>query len=414
MKFSPRFRAMAIICFLIAGTGCNTGIQAQAEPEILNAPPVEGENIAPTLESTGLTSQTTGILPTGVLVNPHNGIGLKYYDSTGQAIAELKTPGIDNADLATVHIAGNMSSDKNFPPIVFCSWDPDQALRVNSVDSISTLRSTNSFLALVGAAGQDALAFSEVVIENNSPHSYLYAGNFDDLGNASSVYDLNDENTNMALIPVAVDAINGNPQGVWYTKTAWGIGGVDLIYPITSGLYYLDLNSGEIQQFLDSQRNFQGISPDHLMAGSVEFDFDGDRSMMVTQFTSGQTIQFQLNSTSDRGAGFAVFSPDGQYIAWLEAGGSFSTDPTDFKARVRIGDLVGKSILREITSTLIKQTLNRTDISFTKPAGWLDSQSLLIEAWSEDWEQAFLVRLNVTDGSLTPFCEGSFSGFVYP
>ncbi len=73
----------------------------------------------------------------------------------------------------------------------------------------------------------------------------------------------------MVLLPVAVEAAGGQPQGVWYVQTAWGIGGVDLIYPINRGLYFYDLTTGENGMALNPDCNFQGISPDLTLAACI-------------------------------------------------------------------------------------------------------------------------------------------------
>jgi hypothetical protein len=48
-----------------------------------------------------------------------------------------------------------------------------------------------------------------------------------------------------------------------------------------------------------------------------------------------------------------------------------------------------------------------------RPAGWLDDQTLLIEVRAENWQDATLLRLSLSDGSLTLFASGSFLAFGY-
>lgn len=388
-------------------------VTAAATPE-LSAPPVEGESSAPPLESS-----VEGIIikkntPTGVCVKGSANDILACFDINGQPFASLQVPGIGSLDPQGMHIAGSLTTGAAAPPVVYRSWEPEQALLVSATGNPTTLRKTNSFLALAGAAGQPVLAFSEVVYDGIAPHSYLYTGTLETLGSAVTFYDLKDDLTGMALMPVAVETGGGQAQKVWYTYTAWGIGGADLVYPINRGLYVFDLATGQNLQALDAERNFQGLSPDNSLAGSISFDFKGDHSLRVTNLVTGQMINFPLNPSSDRGAGYAVFSIDGKYAAWLEASGSMIAEPPNFQTRVRVGEIATGAVVHEVDTDLIAQTLSWEWVSFMKPVGWLDVQNLIIEARGSDWETASLVKYNLESGSLTDLCQGSFAGFAYP
>jgi len=409
MNLSQRRLAIAVTLFSISLAACGISISANTDKAQL-APPVEqqaeDEALAPTLEA---ASQPDG-LPGGVLVDPKTGESLHVYNTNGQFEYELKTPGLGSDSAQKAHLAGSGSN----AALIYHSWDPQQALQVIQQGSISTLRNTYTFFGMAGALGQSALAFTEVVLDGNAPHSYLYVGNLDTLASTGPFYDLNDERMQMALLPVAVDATADQPQTVWYTHTAWGIGGVDLIFPISRGLYAYDLGNHQAVQALDPQRNFQGISPDMRYAGSTTFDAQADQSMTVTDILSGQQTVFPLHADSDRGAGYAVFSPDSQLAAWLEAGGSFAAEPGTYHSVVRIGEVNNGSVDYDIEDNSVAQALGITRIAFMKPVGWLDNQTLLIETRTTDWGQVVLVRANLVNGTLAYFCDGAFTGFVYP
>jgi len=362
-------------------------------------------------------AETTGsgdLLPDGVLVNTDNGVGLTYLDVNGQILSEIQTPGIGFTDPDNVAIAGTVIPGGPLPPIIYRSWEPGSALMANTNGHISTLRDTNSFLSLNGAPGQSALAFSEVIISpDNLPHSFLYAGNTANLGSVESFYDLIDEPTYMALMPVGIEAINNEPQGVWYTKTGWGIGGADLIFPITRGLYFFDLSNGDNFQNIDADRSFQGISPDLSHAGTVDFNMAEDRAMTVINLTNNQKISFALDPASDRGAGFAVFSPSNQFAAWLEASGSMISEPSNFHPRVRIGNIQSGDVVRDLMDSAAAQAINGDQVTFMRPAGWLNEKILLVEVRGHDWGDVSLLRYDVLSGGLSIFSSGSFAGFGY-
>ncbi len=406
MALKTRSRLAAFALLMLSTLACNLfQSNSESSPSVSN----EENNTAPTLEPTALPS--FGLA--GVLVNPDNNSGLLYFNSNGQLTAEIQTPGLGSADSQDIILVESSSSSGEQVTLIYHCWDPEQAIMLNQNGNISTLRNSIAFLAMAGAAGQDAVAFSEVLIEDNVPHSYLYAGSLNNLASLTPFYDLKDEYTQMALMPVAVDADNGSLRGVWYTKTAWGIGGVDLIYPITRGLYYFDLTSEDNLLYMNEDRNFQGISADQAKAGSVPFNTESDQSMTVTDLNSGQVLQFSLKPTSDRGAGYAVFSPDSQYTAWLEASGSFASDPVSYRSVVRVGNLSSEIVDFELEDTAISQAISSAAVSFMKPVGWLDAQTLLIEARGEDWGKTYLVRFNLANQSLTLFSKGSFAGFGY-
>ena len=355
------------------------------------------------------------LLPDGVLVNTDNGVGLTYLDVNGQILSEIQTPGIGGSvDPENVAIAGTVTPGQPLPPIIYRSWEPEGALMVNMSGQTSTLRLTNSFLSLNGAPGQSALAFSEVMISpDNFPHSFLYAGNTANLDSVGSFYDLIDEPTYMALMTVGIEAVSGEPQGVWYTKTGWGIGGADLIFPITRGLFFFNLTNGDNLQYIDADRSFQGISPDLSHAGTVDFDMAGDRAMTVINLTNSQKTSFALNPASDRGAGFTVFSPNNQFAAWLEASGSMISEPSNFHPLVRIGDIQNGGVVRELVDTAAAQTINGDRATFLRPVGWLTNEILLVEIRGQDWGDVSLLRYDVLSGGLSLFSSGNFVGFGY-
>ena len=409
MKPQQRWIPIAVILFSISLAACGTSFSAD-DAEDQTAPPVEQQADiaaqAPTLEA---VPQPDG-LPNGVLVDPQTENSLMVYNTNGQFEYALDTPGLGSYSAQKTHLAGSGWS----APLVYHSWNPDQVLRVNNQGSLSTLRSTDAFFGMAGAKGQPAMAFSEVVIDGNAPHSYLYAGNLDTIGTTGPFYDLKDETMQMALLPVAVDAAAGQPQTVWYTHSAWGIGGVDLIFPINRGLYTYDLADNQASQALDPERNYQGISPDLRYAGSTAFDAQADQSMTVTGIFSGQETVFPLRPDSERGSGYAVFSPDSQLAAWLEAGGSFAAEPSSYHSVVRIGEVSNGAVDYNVEDSNVAQALNLAQITYMEPVGWLDNQTLLIETRTTDWGNVVLVRANLADGTLAYFCDGSFAGFTYP
>lgn len=416
MKFHRiKITAIALV-ILLSITSCQN-MTIDLTDDITEVTDTTTSQIDESAKSYEPASEITGsgdLLPDVVLVSMDDGVRLTYLDIDGQVLLEIETPGIGSADPENVVITGPIIPGKSLPPVIYRIWEPEQALMVNTGGQISILRQTDSFLSLSGAPGQTAVSFSEVMISpDNFPHSFLYAGNTANLGSVESFYDLIDEPSYMALMPVGVKAVNGEPQGVWYTKTGWGIGGVDLIFPITSGVYFYDLTNGENLQYIDSARSFQGISPDLSYAGSVDFDMAGNRAMTIVNLTNNEQTPFVLHPASDRGAGFSIFSPNNQFVAWLEAGGSMISEPSDFHPRVRIGDIKNKGVVKDLTDAAAAQAISSDQITFLRPAGWLTNEILLIEVRGQDWGDVYLLRYDILSGGLSIFSSGSFVGFGY-
>ena len=217
----------------------------------------------------------------------------------------------------------------------------------------------------------------------------------------------------MVLMPVAVEAAGGQPQGVWYIQTAWGIGGVDIIYLINRGLFFFDLTSGENSLALNLDRNFQGLSPDHNLVASVPFDGGGNAAMTVLNLENGNETSFSLNSATDRGSGYGVFSPDGQYIAWLEASGSLTGNP-EYKPIIRVGDTGSGGVVAELDKTAAAQAGGWPTVSWMKPVGFLNGQVVLVEARGENWNDVAVLKYDFSSNTASLFSQGSFSGFAFP
>ena len=354
------------------------------------------------------------LIPDGVLISTASENSLVFVDVDGTYLREIETPGIINIGPEDVAIAGPFVPDGPFPPIVYHTWMPARALMVNDNGQITTARKSDTILALVSAPGRAALAFSEVMLNtDNHPHGFLYAAKLDRLNTVPAFFDLADQPFYWALKPVGVRTVAGEPQGVWYVKTAWGIGGADLIFPINRGLYFFDLTSGDNIQMLNDEHSPQGISPDLGFTASVNTGSASDGMLSVTNLADQHTQLFPLDPATDRGAGWAVFSPDNRYIAWLEATGSMISDPYNFHARVRVGEILDGGVVTTVEDTAVNQVIGGNSVSMLRPAGWLDNETLLIEVRGENWNNVSLLRFNIITTSITVFSEGAFLAFAY-
>ena len=351
-------------------------------------------------------------LPKGVFVNTNDGIGLTYFNLLGQIITELKTPGSSFAGSKHVHIAGSISSGPIQVPIVYAAYQPQEALMVNINDEVATLVKTTYFNRLAGAPGLSAMAYSMNNPDGTTIESSLFVGTLQSLPDAAAI--ITEENTEaLVIVPLAVDATADAIQGVWYSKSPWGVGG-DIVFAIDRGLYYYDKATTQVAELLDSGQNIQGLSLDRKYAASLINKQNQPIKLQVVNLKSGEIKVLPLDATSDRGGGDASFSPDNNYIAWMEASGSHMAEVPDFRSRIRVAQLPNVSgLIHDIQDTKFAALLGSSSVSRMNPVGWLDTHTLLIEVRQEIWEKVTLVEMDVTTGGLSIFCQGSFVGFVY-
>lgn len=401
------------IAGLFVLSGCGIRVEFQSPTSEPAAPPVEGDEVAPPVEASADEILLAKLTPSGVLVlSPDNQV-LTLVDSQGNDITTVSLPDIAGSDPRNLHLTGTWIQGQTVPLIVYNAFQPEQTIRSSSGTLLRQLSQMDGMVGIAGAAGQPAFAFSSISYDGGYPVSRLYTGTPDSITDAPAFYESQDSQMGMVLLPVAVEAAGGQPQGVWYAHTAWGIGGVDLIYPINRGLYYYDLTTGENRMALNLDRNFQGISPDRKLAASVQFDGGGNKPMVVHDLETGAEITLALNPSTDRGSGYAVFSPNSQYVSWLEANGSLTGDP-EFHPRVRVGDAADGNTLAEMDKFAAAQAAGWGLVSWMKPVGFLNDQTVLVEARGENWETVAVLAFEFSTNSVRLFHQGGFSGFAYP
>ena len=89
------------------------------------------------------------------------------------------------------------------------------------------------------------------------------------------------------------------------------------------------------------------------------------------------------------------------------------SDPYDFHTHVRVGDITSAGVVQSLEDTLVNQVIGGSSVSMLQPVGWLDNSTLLIEVRAQDWNDASLLRFDITSGNLTVFSEGAFLAFAY-
>ena len=391
------FRIFEIITIVILITACGGKIAASGQP------PIESTQLKPSSEPpTAEVKQ-----PQGVFVDTGDGYGLTYCNLQGQAVSVFKTPGLTNPRSGEVIIAGSVPPGPVQVPIVYIEQNPEPGLKVNVNDQISPLILSRNIYQIAGAPGLPVLAFSRVDDQDNGRTYKLFVGTLENIAKAPAIVSLFSEKFLYVYNPLAVDAEGSNIKGVWYTRTPWGVGGDGFIS--NHGLYFYNYATGEIKEYLDANKNLQGLSPDHSLAVVMDKSIPEKPVFNVVDIKTGKITTIALDPGSDNGGGGGEFSPDNRYLAWMESNGTTMSDTPDFHSRLRVALLgAAPSLVVDLTDEASSKMLGYPEIQSAGAAGWLDNQTLLVNTTNEE-----LKKLDVISGKFTPFCKGSFVTFAY-
>jgi hypothetical protein len=360
------------------------------------------------------TPGSTGFFgPVGFVADPHDGIGLTFHRLDGSLITELIAPGLSEFDPRRVHVAGPWTGELSSLLVVYASSVGPSAsagsewLRITAGNDDPVWVGVQQFFAMAGAPSQPVLAYTTLDIEQSQPRSRLYAGNIQNLPGASPLFNIADPDGYMVR-PLAVDAEGGALKGIWYTMAAWGIGG-DIVFEPRKGLKYLDMGNGMVNEILDRDQAAWDVSLDRAW---VAYSTISGPVSVLNRATS-EAVTFPLLPDSNRGAGNACISPDGQTVAWMEGSGWTMAENPDYHASIRIATTAGMH-LANIPQTAFENIASAEQVTWVQPVGWLDGQTLIVQARFQDWNNAALFRVKTDGGNPLYLAAGTFVAFLYP
>jgi len=137
--------------------------------------------------------------------------------------------------------------------------------------------------------------------------------------------------------------------------------------------------------------------------------------MCLRNLQSGAELCFPaLPASEPRGVGNAFFSPDAQYVAWMEGDGSQMTEVPNFKATVRVGGSNG-ALVADLPMDTFESAANIGKLIRAEPVAWLDSQTVLVQVRGADaWDNVALLRYDIQSQEITYLTSGAFVGLLYP
>ena len=354
-------------------------------------------------------------LPYAVLINTGDQRGITAYDRTGLVLGEWQT-----APMTTkVHAAGIITEGIMFTPLVFWNFDAEKpGLRLNftlggNITLLLELADSDAvhFTDMIGLPASPAVAYSTLQYEENGAliRSKIYLADYQSVASASPILVM-DSRESEYITPLAIRTTDQMPIGIWFTHHMFGIGGTPALFTNNSGLYYFDIASNTVYEFLAADKAFNSLSVSHAYAAWVHAN-SGD--IQITDLTNGQTVSFPMRPESERSAGFGTVSPSGGYIAWEEGINLIPGEKAPIFI-VRIATTDGNIIAEYSHANLAKTSELSMDTSI-ELLGWLSDEILLIEMTQHGKDgNSVIVAVNVNANEVTLFARGEFAGFAYP
>ena len=406
----PRFRIVLSVMIIGAlSLACNLLTMPSGPPVTAEVTIQAEQDASPTVEPTQPVPEVSDSRAGLAAAKDQT---ISFYNLNGAQVTQIELPQSTFPQRGRIHIAGTIPAGGETVPLLYFSLDSGESLRFRDGNGqIFTLLNGTGFLGMTGVPSQPIVAFSQLEYLDTTLRSKLYVGSVQTLSSAAPV-DVIDDPESWAIKPVLLEAENGTPTKIWYTRIAYGIGG-DIVYEPRKGLFTLELASGQTNTILDNSMSPWDISADkNWFAYSV--NDTQSNSMCIKNFQTGADMCFPaLPAKEPRGAGNAFFSPDAQYVAWMEGDGWQMAVPPDFKDTVRVGKVDG-TVVADLPMRNFEDAAGIGSISRAEPVEWLDNQAVIIQVRGQEWGQVVLLRYDVASKGINYLAPGEFLGLVYP
>lgn len=349
-------------------------------------------------------------LPSGIATARDN--MLSVYDLNGVQTSQVDLPQHTYLGTDRVHLAGTMPGSSAAAPLIYFSFDNTEALLYrDSAGQIFNIQDGAGLLGLTGVPGQPIVAYSQIEYLDMALRSKLFVGSIQTLPSAAPV-NVVDDPESWAVKPILLEAENGTPVKVWYTRIAYGIGG-DIVFEPRKGLFVYMIATGQTNPVLDNTVAPWDISKDKNWF-AYSFNEAQENSMCIKNVqTRAELCYPALPAGEPRGAGNAHFSPDSQYIAWMEGDGWQMAEVPSFKSTVRVGQNNGNMIVN-LPMAGFEAAAGIGLISRAEPVAWLDNQTVVVQVRGQEWDQVALVRFNVVNQDAKYLAPGEYVGLLYP
>lgn len=407
---NTKFRiVLSIVIAGILSLACSL-LPSPVPPPAATQVPVQVEPT--TLPATETPSQpaTDSNLPAGLATAKDNLI--TFYDLNGAHVSQVELPQLTFPGRDRIHIAGTKPESGGVAPLLYFSFENEEALHFRDGDGqIFSLLSGASFLGLTGVPGQPMVAFAQIEFLDVNLRSKIYAGSIQTLTSAAPISVIDDPES-WAIKPILLEAENGTPTKVWYTRIAYGIGG-DIVFEPRKGLFVLDLATGQETTILGNDFSPWAVSTD-LEWVVYATPHSPPNSMCIKNLSTAAEACFSaLPASEPRGAGDAVLSPNAEYTAWMEGDGWQMAEVPSFTATVRVGQNDG-TVVADLPMNTFESAAGVGSISRAEPVAWLDIDTVIVQARGQEWRQVAQLRYNVLSQEISYLAPGEFVGLLYP
>jgi hypothetical protein len=366
--------------------------------------------------------------PAGVMAFTQGG-EITVYNRQGQSALTYFLPDLSFPEPGYVHFTGSFEAGSMDVPLIYYSLEGGGVLKVNNGQNSSVYVNAPDLIAMVGAPTQPVIAYSLFVAPQSGydTSSELYVGTLNDPPVDPILVSNNEEG--YALYPLAVETADGQPLGVWYTTQLWGIG--DVAFAPQRGLYYFNLMTELVTTYLPAAEENDMGSFSYAPTGFsldrtwVSYTIQGPNVAPYSMFWQpvGEPDQVKSLMSSinfDMGAGFALFSPNNEYLAWDTANSGTQLGAVTYYLQISATDGISGSF-SEFPSS---KSMLAPDLVSVLPVGWLDDDTLLLQGYLADGSKhvmtfgpvSNIVNTNGQGEAIQAqvFVTGEFLGCVYP
>jgi hypothetical protein len=360
-------------------------------------------------------------LPAGFMAGIDNS-SISFYDASGDLIGVKMTPGLSNLYPDRIHAAGGVANGISGTPLIYGSLESGGVIKGNIGDNIFQMDNVGQLVVLTGAEGVfTILGYSKAEYIGSQLQSSLKIAEMVNLPSITPQL-TRTENDGYVYYPHVIHVDNEGVQGVWFSLSQYGVGGV--VFAPHFGLFYYDIDSDQVTEHLSTDYWIKGFSPDQSWVIYTDYSTNPGPGLYVRDLSTCQEWLMPYYETSIYGGGYVVSSPDNQYLAWIEAGGE-NVDPMAPNIRLRIGKTDPDiPLLLDADLSNLSSLAGGEELTFIVPVGWLSNHMLLLQLGISGSDTQLLVGYAPDpdfpiDASLGAnqsvfLAEGIFSGFIYP
>ncbi|MCJ7717428.1 MAG: hypothetical protein MUO54_13035, partial [Anaerolineales bacterium] len=323
-----------------------------------------------------------------------------------------------------LHVAGGISNGIPGAPLIYASLESGGVIKGNIGSEIFGMDSPGEVVTISGAEGLFTLIV--YITAELTGEGYLTTLKTGEMGELASINPqlVRKEDDGLVYYPLSVYGEEGLNQGTWFTYLKYKMS--DFIFVPYHGLFYFDLTQNQVTEYLGADYRFKGFSPDQSLVAFGDVPGanpeENETGIIIKNLVDCHVWGRRYHESSTNGGGEVVFSPNNQYVAWIESSG-FTLEELEWRLRIVDLDTSQTYLTNSDLNNLTGLTGGEIPSSIL-PVGWLSNHILMLQIRVPGHDAPLLVAY-APDPSfpLDPalganqsvvLAEGKFSGFLYP